>query len=306
MNPYLPLVLYCCTYSKDLNRVKRLLTSLAKFNEDQIPFYISVPQKDLGLFQQELSDFSFTLLNEEDILNKNSLIDQQKLYTQRGWIQQQVIKSEFWRLGLSENYLVLDSDCVFIKPFCLNDFIAKDDITYSIVHEGRDVLQATERFGPSYARDGFIQDRQPIKDKMGRSGPVIYDFGYAPFIWSKKVWQSLETNYLIPHQTNFLDLILEYDSEFTWYGESLIKYQAIPIYPREQLFKHYHYEHQYWQDRSLGYTEEILKKDYLGIVYQGNWQTWEDFGAPKKKLASRILRSIKRFFKFLQFKIKTL
>jgi len=245
-------------------------------------------------------------LNEEDILNKNPLIDQQKLYSQRGWIQQQVIKSEFWRLGLSENYLVLDSDCVFIKPFHLNDFIAKEDIPYSIVHEGRDVLQATERFGPSYAREGFIKDRKPIKEKMGRSGPVIYDFGYAPFLWSKKVWQSLETNYLIPNQTNFLDLILECDSEFTWYGESLIKYQAIPIYPREQLFKHYHYEHQYWQDRTLGYSEKTLKKDYLGIVYQGNWQTWEDFGAPRKKLPSRILRSIKRFFKFLLFKIKTL
>jgi hypothetical protein len=306
MNPYLPLVLYCCTYSKDLNRVKRLLTSVAQFNADQIPVYISAPKKDLALFEKELSEFSFTLLNEEDILNKNSLIDQQKLYAQRGWIQQQVIKSEFWRLGLSENYLVLDSDCIFIKPFKQDDFIAKDDIPYSIVHEGRDVLQATDRFGPSYAREGFIKDRKPIKDRMGRPGPVIYDFGYAPFLWSKKVWQSLETNYLIPHQTNFLDLILECDSEFTWYGESLINYQAIPIYPREQLFKHYHYEHQYWQDRSLGYAEEVLKKDYLGIVYQGNWQTWEDFGTPRKKLASRILRSIKRFLKYLQFRIKTL
>jgi hypothetical protein len=306
MKSFLPLVLYCCTYSKDLNRVRRLLTSVSKFNVDEIPVYISVPQKDLELFEKELSNFTFTLINEEDILNKNPLIDQQKLYAQRGWIQQQVIKSEFWRLDLSENYLVLDSDCIFIKPFTIEDFIAKDHIPYSIVHEGRDVLQATERFGPTYARQGFLKDRQPIKDKMGRVGPVIYDFGYAPFLWSKKVWQSLETNYLIPHQTNFLDLIFECDSEFTWYGESLINYQAIPIYPREQLFKHYHYEHQYWQDRSLGYSEDILKKDYLGIVYQSNWQTWEDFGAPKKKLSSRILRSIKRFLKYLQFRIKTL
>ena len=301
----IPIVLYCCTYSKDLNRVKRLLASIAKFNEDQITVYISVPKKDLELFNQELASFTVNVFNEEDILNKNPLIDQTKLYSQRGWIQQQVIKSEFWRLGLSENYLVLDSDCIFIKPFHLNDFIAKDNIPYSIVHEGRDVLQATERFGPSYAREGFIKDRKPIKEKMGRSGPVVYDFGYAPFLWSKKVWQSLEANYLIPNKTNFLDIILEIDSEFTWYGESLINYLPIPIYPREQLFKHYHYEHQFWQDRSLGYVESILRKDYLGIVYQSNWQTWEDFGAPRKKLPSRILRSIKRFIKFMQFKIKT-
>jgi Family of unknown function (DUF6492) len=306
MHSYSPLVLYCCTYSKDLNRVKRLLKSISEFNVDQIPVYISAPEKELLLFQQELKGFTFELISELDILKKNPLIDISKLYQQRGWIQQQVIKSEFWRMGISENYLVLDSDCIFIKPFSNADFIAKDDIPYSIVHEGRDVLQATERFGPSYAREGFIKDRKPIKEKLGRSGPVIYDYGYAPFLWSKKVWQSLETHYLIPNQTNFLEIILECDSEFTWYGESLLKYQAIPIYPREQLFKHYHYEHQYWQDQRLGYSEKILEKDYMGIVYQSNWQTWEDFGQPRKKLASRILRYVKRFFKYIQFRLKTL
>lgn len=299
-----PLVLYCCTYSKDLNRVKRLLKSISEFNKDQLPVYISAPEKEISLFEMELKGFEFHLLSEMDILRKNPLIDIPKLYQQRGWIQQQVIKSEFWRMGFSENYLVLDSDCIFIKPFKIEDFIAKDNIPYSIVHEGRDVLQATERFGPKYAREGFIKDRKPIKDKLGRTGPVIYDYGYAPFLWSKKVWQSLETNYLIPQETNFLDIILECDSEFTWYGESLVKYQAIPIYPREQLFKHYHYEHQYWQDRLLGYSEKILKKDYMGIVYQSNWQTWEDFGQPRKKLASRILRSIKRILKYIQFRLK--
>jgi len=287
-----------------LNRVKRLLKSISEFNKDQLPVYISAPEKEISLFEMELKGFEFHLLSEMDILRKNPLIDIPKLYQQRGWIQQQVIKSEFWRMGFSENYLVLDSDCIFIKPFKIEDFIAKDNIPYSIVHEGRDVLQATERFGPKYAREGFIKDRKPIKDKLGRTGPVIYDYGYAPFLWSKKVWQSLETNYLIPQETNFLDIILECDSEFTWYGESLVKYQAIPIYPREQLFKHYHYEHQYWQDRLLGYSEKILKKDYMGIVYQSNWQTWEDFGQPRKKLASRILRSIKRILKYIQFRLK--
>jgi hypothetical protein len=124
-------------------------------------------------------------------------------------------------------------------------------------------------------------------------------------LWSKKVWQSLDENYLSPNKMSFLDAVLKCDSEFTWYGESLIKYRAIPLYPRNELFKHYHYEHQFWSDKSLGYTEEILKKDYLGVVYQSNWQTWEDFGSAKKKLGSRILKRLKRFLKYLQFKLKT-
>jgi len=304
MNQLAPLVLYCCSYSKDLKRVERLLHSLERHNIDKLDVYISVPEKDISLFKDLLSSHRFTLINEKDILHTNPKINQDKLYSQRGWIQQQVIKSEFWRLNVSENYLVLDSDCVFIKDFSLSDFIAKDQIPYSIVHEGRDVLQATQRFGPNNARQGFLKDRQPIKEIMQRSGPVIYDFGYAPFLWSRKVWAALDQYHLSPNNISLLEAILSCDSEFTWYGESLIKFQAIPIYPREQLFKHYHYEHQFWQDQAMGYKEDILKYDYLGIVYQSNWQTWEDFGASNKSMPSRVLRSIKRLLKLLRFKLQ--
>ncbi len=298
------LVLYCCTYSKDLRRVQRLMKSIESYNTDSIPVYISVPSKDMELFRQELQGFNYTLINEEDILKKNPRIDMPLLYQKRGWIQQQIIKSEFWRSDISDNYLVMDSDCVFLRAFGLDDFMAEDNTPYSIINEGKEVLQSTERFGPSYARAGFIKDRAPIRDMLGRKG-IIYDYGYAPFLWSRRVWESLDEQYLKPKGISFLDAVLSCDSEFTWYGESLIKYRAIPIYPRNELFKHYHYEHQYWADKSLGYTEEILKKDYLGVVYQSNWQSWEDFGVPKKKLASRALKAFKRIAKYLLFKIKT-
>jgi Family of unknown function (DUF6492) len=300
----LPLVLYCCTYSKDLKRVERLLQSIKQHNKENLKVFISTPTKDLELFKKELSGYDLTLINEEDIIRISQRIEMSFFYQQPGWIQQQIIKSEFWRLDISENYLVMDSDCIFFKDFGLADFIATDNVPYSIIHEGRDVLQATERFGPKYARHGFLKCRTPIRDIMGRKG-VVYDYGYAPFLWSRKVWEALDVNYLQPNQMSFLDAVLKCDSEFTWYGESLVKYQPIPIYPREQLFKHYHYEHQYWQDKKLGYTEDILKKDYLGVVYQSNWQTWEDFGLPKKKFISRMLRSIKRWVKFIQFRIRT-
>ncbi len=299
-----PIVLYCCTYAKDLYRVRRLLASIEKHNKDKLPVYISTPYQDMALFLENLAQFKFTLINEEDILKKNPRIDMKLLYEQRGWIQQQVIKSEFWRLEISENYLVMDSDCVFLRDFFVSDLIAKDNIPYSVINEGKEVLQSTERFGPKYARAGFIKDRKPIMEMMGRDG-IIYDYGYAPFLWSKKVWESLDQNYLMPNHMSLLDAILRCDSEFTWYGESLLKYRAIPIYPRNELFKHYHYEHQYWADKSLGYTEAIISKDYLGIVYQSNWQSWEDFGKAKKSWASRVLKSIKRMIKYIQFKLKT-
>lgn len=298
-------VLYCCTFQKDLNRTIKLAQSIRKHNRSHIPFYISVPTDDIELFKEHLKQFEVIIFDERDILRANPKLDIEKLYEIRGGLRQQVIKSEFWRLGISENYLVLDSDCIFIRDFDEGNFIVSGDIPYSVMHEGRDVLQATERFGPKKIRQHFLADREPIKSVLGRKG-ITYDFGYAPFLWSRKVWESLDKNYLTPNKMNFLDAVLLCGSEFTWYGESLINFRAIPIYPRDQLFMHYHYEHQLWAHQILGYKEALLAKDYLGVVYQSNWESWGDYGASNKSIASRVWRTIKRSLKQAQFKISLL
>ena len=303
--PVRNLVLYSCTFRKDLKRTVKLAQSIQKHNTTNIPFYVSVPEEDVSLFRECLSALDVTVFNEKEIFEKNPKLDMTKLYQIRGGLRQQIIKSEFWRLDLSENYLVLDADCVFIRDFDERDFIVKDDIPYSIVHEGRDVLQATDRFGPKQIRQHFLNDRVPIKQALGREG-VTYDFGYAPFLWSTKVWKSLDSNYLTPNGMSFLDAVEFCASEFTWYGESLINFRAIPIYSREQLFKHYHYEHQLWADQLLGYTEAILAKDCLGVVCQSNWESWGDYGPSNKSVSSRVLRSTKRLLKKLYFKLRIL
>jgi len=296
------IVLYSCTFSKDLNRAVRMAESVAKHNKNHIPFYISVPDDEIDLFKRALSGHSVTILNERDILRANPKLDIKKLYEISGGLRQQIIKSEFWRLGLCENYLVLDSDCVFIKDFDETDFIAKDAIPYSVIHEGRDVLLATEIFGPASTRQYFVETRRLIKTALGREG-VSYDYGGAPFLWSGKVWDSLDKNYLTPRGESLLDAIFFCGSELTWYGETLMAFRAIPIYPRDQLFRHYNYEHQLWLDQAIGYSEEVLSKDFLGVVYQSNWQTWYDFGPATKSIFSLLLRSTKRFLKHQKFKL---
>ena len=298
-------VLYCCTFRKDLKRTVKLAQSIERHNKTRIPFYISVPEGDVILFRESLKDFDVIVFDEKDIFQANPKLNIQKLYEIRGGLRQQVIKSEFWRLGISENYLVLDADCIFIRDFGESDFIVMDDVPYSIIHEGRDLLQATERFGPKKIRQHFLADREPIKAALDRSG-VTYDFGYAPFLWNRKVWDSLDWNYLTPNGMNFLDAVLLCGSEFTWYGESLINFRAIPIYPREQLFKHYHYEHQLWADQIIGYKEKLLAHDYMGVVYQSNWESWGDYGPSNKSILSRVWRSIRRVLKKTQFKLSLL
>ena len=295
------IVLYSCTFSRDLLRTVRMVESVTKHNVANIPFYISVPDDEVSLFQDKLKSFPVTIFGEQDIFRANPKLDIKKLYEVPGGIRQQVIKSEFWRLGKAQNYLVLDADCVFIRDFDESDFLAKDGIPYSVIHEGRDLLQSTNQFGPERTREHFLADREPIKKAIGRQG-ITYDYGYAPFLWSAKVWQSFDDRYLTPNNLNFLDAILHCGSEFTWYGESLVNYQAIPIYPREQLFRHYHYENQLWIDRALGYTEKKLAKDYLGVVYQSNWEIWKHYGSKRKGVFSLTWRYLRNFARKIKFK----
>jgi len=48
------IVLYCCTYKKDLNRVLKMIESVEKHNKDSIKLFISVPENDLQIFNNYL------------------------------------------------------------------------------------------------------------------------------------------------------------------------------------------------------------------------------------------------------------
>jgi hypothetical protein len=282
-----------------------MITSVEEYNKDSLTLYISVPEDDLPIFKNHIDKKNIILFSEREIVEKIPRLNIKELYAAPGWIRQQVIKSEFWRLEYSDNYLVIDSDCVFIRDFRRDDFIYENGTPYSIIHEGREFLQTVATFGPKRARNHFLADRLPIKSELSRNG-VTYDYGYAPFLWSAKVWISLYDNYLNPKGISFLEAIKIAPSEFTWYGEALLKYQAIKIYPREQFFMHYHYEAQLWLHRLIGVTKHILSKDYMGIVNQSNWETWLDFGVPEKKFTSRIIRAFKRKLKKIKFTLKIL
>ena len=251
------LVLYCKSYHLDVHRAKNLLDSINKYNIDNIPFYISVPESDIDLFKKELGESNYTLLKDEDINTLNE-----------GWKGQQIVKSQFWKLGLCENYLCIDSDCVFIKDFKVSDFMFDNETPYTVCHEYKSFFEFMDKFPLSFdPYESFVNERLQIMELFGRSG-AIYDFGPGPTIWSSKVWQSLEEQYIIPNNITFADLIEANGSEFTWYGEWLLRSQVIRLMPKGPLFKNYHYPHQYDFDKQTNYTTEKISKLYLGIGLQ--------------------------------------
>jgi len=58
---------------------------------------------------------------------------------------QQVVQSEALRLGFTENLLVIDSDCKFIRPFQASDSITPDGTPYSVLCSNQYVSELAAR-----------------------------------------------------------------------------------------------------------------------------------------------------------------
>ena len=293
------LVLYCKSYRRDFLRLRRLLASIKKYNEDQIPFYISTSQDQHEELVAVLgTEDTYHWVSDESIVVANPRVMVGIEKTRSGGLAQQAIKSEFWRLGISENYVCLDSDCLFIKPFHKSEFLAVDGNPYTVIYQNKEFFQLSISRGYGVIEKNLSEEGDVVKALFGRVGPNYY-CPCPPFIWSAKVWRSLDEKYLQPKGLTFWDISTPQHPETLLYLEAILNFKAIPLYPIEQLFRIYYYDWQYYLLRRLGEVEEKMSKNYLGIIYQSNWDSGLDYGAPEKSLASRTLRKMKRFLKYL-------
>ena len=292
------IVLYCKSYRRDFIRLKRLLESINQFNQDEIPFYISTPEDQHAELITILGDMNYHWVSDESIVAANSKAPQGIEKTRSGSLSQQVIKSEFWRLGISENYVCLDSDCVFIKPFGRSDFLASDGNPYTVIYQNKEFFQLAANRNYAKVANNLRVEGDTVKALFGRLGPNYY-CPCPPFIWSAKVWRSLDENYLIPRNLSFWDISTESHPETLLYLEALLNYRAIPLYPIEQLFRIYYYDWHFFLQRRLGESLQKLTGNYLGVIYQSSWESNLDYGTPTKPVLSRVVRSAKRFLKYL-------
>ena len=292
-------VLYCKSYSRDFLRLKRLFNSIQKFNVDHIPFYISTPKANKDLLLEILGSDGYIWVADEDIVAANPKASIEKYKAMPGGLSQQIIKSEFWRLGLAENYLCLDSDSLFIRNFQKSDFLSADGVPYTVLHQNKELFQLASNRGQDKVERDLRIEAERVKALFGRSGPNFY-CAPAPFIWSAKVWRSLDAEFLQPQGISLWELITPDNPETLIYGEALLRYRAIPLIAIEPLFRVYHYDWQYFLMKRVGETEAKVAKHYLGIIYQSAWESELNFGEPQKSLSSRLLKRIKRFGRYLQ------
>ena len=287
------LVLYCKSYATDLLRLVRLAQSIERFNAEKIPFHVSVPTTDWALFQEHLAGLTVTLHRDEEILHALGLHDLTRFNKLHGAVGQQVVKSSFWKLHDCDMYVCLDSDAVFIRPFGRADFVAPDGAPYTVLDEAHELLDDARNRGKNRVVDAFYQEARQFQSLFERAGRA-YSFGPFPLVWHRAVWESLETEYLRPRNMNFLDAIEMAPIESRWYGESLLKYQAVKLHPCQALFKVYHYAWQFDQEKRSGREPAQLANSYCGVIYQSAWERNMDWPREGGSLLSLIGRRMRR------------
>lgn len=293
------IVLYCKSYHRDVLRVVRLLDSIERHNADKLPVFISMPASDRSLFQDKLGSTRCTLIDDEQIVFANPRVKPAHTEGVEGRVSQAMVRSEFWRLGLAGAYLCIDSDSKFVADFRRKDLVGPDGHPYTVLHQNKDLLQMASNRGVGKVGVEFRAELARIREFFPREGPD-YSYVPSPFLWSAKVWESLDREFLQPRGQTLWDVITREVPEYLWYGEALLAYQAIPLRPVEPLFRVYHYNWQFYALKRMGETEATVAENYLGVIYQSNWEYELDYGAAPKSLGSRAVRSVKRGLRYVQ------
>lgn len=282
------LVIFCKSYAPDMLRARRLAESVARFNRDAIGLVISVPRQDLAAFTDCFGTIPCRFVTDEEILDltRAAYGPPPRLFPTH--LLQQLLKLEFWRLELAENYLWIDSDSYFIRPFGREDFLSGDGNPYLVQHDNADLLEFADRLGNRKIVTDFTEMAEQFRAWLGRQGP-LYAFGPSPLPWSSRVLRHLAEEYLRPQHLTIYQLLERYPCEMHLYGEYLHHCRLIPIVPRGPLFKVFHYSEQFYESQALGESEYGFSHDYLGLVIQSNWARKQ---APKKPPLVRIKREL--------------
>jgi hypothetical protein len=264
------IVLWTKTYHVDFERVKKLKESIEKYNKDNIRFYISCPLAEKQLLIDMIGSDGYIYIPDEQIHPPNPRLT--------GWMQQTPIKLHAYEQLNCNNVLILDSDCYFIKDFYETDFIAYDDVPYSIIHENKQVQEYnTIFFNKNMRNTEYHKAQKAYREVFGGKSNRVYDYGPNPHIMSAKVLDHMKEHYLEPNGYTFESFYFAmkeaypgiHPRESLTYGEYLLAAKPIDIIPSGPLFKVYHWPEmvQFERDNNL-FNQEQIKQNYFGILYQ--------------------------------------
>ncbi len=257
--------MYCKTYSKDIERLKKMLQSFEQFNKDNIFMYISVPANEIDLYK-ELHNDNVKIITDESFA-KEHFATQTQYGFKVGYVNQEICKLSFWETGLLENYLCVDSDVIFIRDFFVNDFMKDETTPYSVLVMDKDL--AIEKHYQAFWDERIklvkkIYDYVELDDKRYRTC-------HGMQCMSAKVLRSLKEDFMNSKGLEYKDLIEISPFEFTWYNAWLQKSKIIDVVAVEPFFKTFHMRIDYNFSRLKMIDKKDLARSYVGIVLNSNW-----------------------------------
>jgi FkbM family methyltransferase len=268
------LIIYIGTSARDIVQYTALINSIKAYNVDNIPVYTCVNDGDIEVFKKNFDGSGIVFIKDSDVYQTTQT---------DSWWKQQLIKMNFWRLGIANNMVQIDSDSFFIKNFRVSDFMVDENTPYTVIHENKELKEFFVRNkkdnslqydnGDYRVSQGFASNSNQIKEVLGTAARTTdYDFGHPPCVWSNDVWKALYEMYIQPNNLTYETLISYANSEQQWYGETLLALKLFPIFPKENMFKTFHYKENYDEFISTNSLLDI-RYNYHGICLQSSWSS---------------------------------
>lgn len=268
---------FCKSYSRDIHAFKRLAKSFALYNTDNIVMYVSIPATELALFSEAIAPYSCIQLLTDESYASNYFASKNSWEISLGYLNQEICKLSFWELGLTQNYLCIDSDALFIRKFGVRDFLRSDDVPFSVLSMDRDLC-----CDPSYRE--YWATRQAHVERIFKAVNLTDQrkmTSHGMTIFNSAVLQDLKLSFMKDRNLSYADLMKIAPLEFTWYNAWLQKSKLIPVIPIEPFFKTFHTfdDYTFWRLR-LASTEDFAR-GYCGIVINSNWSRNKDIKLSK-------------------------
>jgi hypothetical protein len=254
------------SYVGDLESATLLIESFRLHNVGGLPLYVVVPLADVALFEPFASQ-TIVVIPDESIPVRMAKSDVNGI--RAGYINQELVKLGFYQLGLTQAYLCLDSDAVFLNDFSLSDFLHSSGTPYSVLVEDRELQGNVAYFEEHWGGRGAKLAK--IREFLGLPPANVYLTCHGFQIFQSSVLTRLSDEILTPRAIDFLDLLEISPYEFSWYNYYL-QTLDVPIFVREPYFRVVHNGQQFATERMAGFTAKDWSRGYLGLVLNSNFQ----------------------------------
>ena len=274
------------SHRPDREYAARLLDSIHRYNVDALPIYVVVPPEDVPDFVALARDMA-TVLSEAEL--SNHLIETPVAGFSAGYINQEIVKLAFWELGLAANYLCMDSDAEFVRPFHASDFMATDTTPFTFLTEDADLRVEPSYFAHTWQNRAASLER--IREAVGYQGTwPLTVHGHAVF--SATALRSFRDDFLAPRGWGYADALSVSPYEPSWYNAWVLHARPIDVIRREPIVKTFHNSTQHLEYVLRGVSQEDVARGYVAVVVNSNYSRSEGVvpltEAPHMALASYV------------------